>query len=64
MQNWDMMYLLQRQKQLNLASHVTWNARDEASNVLNGIAWRESTDTFFLAGRMWDNISEIKFDYE
>ena len=62
-QNWDMMYLLQRQKQLNLAKHVSWNARDEAANVLNGIAWRESTDTFFLAGRMWDNISEIKFDY-
>ncbi len=59
-----MMYLLQRQKQLNIANGVMWNARDEDSNVLNGIAWRESTDTFFLSGRMWDNMSEIRFDYE
>ena len=49
---------------MNLANGVSWNARDEESNVLNGIAWRESTDTFFLSGRMWDYISEIRFDYE
>jgi len=33
---------------------------DWTNAVLNGIAYRESTDTFFLTGKMWDYFFEVK----
>jgi glutamine cyclotransferase len=37
----------------------------ENSNIaeLNGIAYRDSTDTFFITGKLWPYIYEIKLEY-
>jgi len=40
-----------------------WNDFEERNNVLNGIAYRKETDTFLVTGKMWHNLTEIKFDY-
>ena len=36
---------------------------DFNNNVLNGIAYREETDTFLVTGKMWDFLFEVKLDY-
>ena len=40
-----------------------WNSRDDKDDVLNGIAYRDATDTFFVTGSMWELITEVKLDY-
>jgi len=33
---------------------------DPYQDVMNGIAYRPSTNTFFLTGKMWDSVFEVK----
>ena len=61
--SWDLSALQWRQKELVLDKKDVWNSRDDKDDVLNGIAHRKSTDTFFVTGSMWDLITEIKLDY-
>ena len=61
--SWDLSALQWRQKELVLDKNDVWNSRDDKNDVLNGIAYRKSTDTFFVTGSMWDLITEIKLQY-
>jgi glutamine cyclotransferase len=36
---------------------------DWGNAVLNGIAYKKETDSFILAGKLWDHIYEVKLDY-
>ncbi len=42
-----------------LPENIKQQLEDEA--VLNGIAYREQTDTFFITGKLWPFIFEVKF---
>ena len=37
--------------------HTTWNDTD---NVLNGIAYHPERKTFFVTGKEWDKLFEVK----
>lgn len=43
-------------------SDIVAQAREKSSNIaeLNGIAYRESTETFFITGKLWPYIYELK----
>jgi len=38
---------------------IQWSYYDRANNVLNGIAYRKSTDTFFVTGKNWHYLYEV-----
>ena len=46
------------------ARYKHYKMYDTANNVLNGIAYDNSTDTFLVTGKMWDHVYQIKLDYE
>lgn len=37
---------------------------DKQNNVMNGIAYRKETDTFFFTGKNWDKITELSLNYK
>lgn len=39
---------------------ITWSYYDRSNNVLNGIAYHEPTDTFFVTGKNWHFIYQVK----
>ena len=57
---WDLSALQWRQKEIVLDKQDVWNVRDDKDDVLNGIAYRPETDTFFVTGNMWELVTEIK----
>ena len=34
----------------------------ERAEVLNGIAWKSSSDTFLITGKYWSEVFEIRID--
>ena len=60
---WDLSNLMKRQKELLKYSGEHWNTHDMANAVLNGIAYREESDTFFLSGKLFYKLTEVKLDY-
>jgi glutamine cyclotransferase len=54
---------MKRQKELLKYSGEHWNTHDMANAVLNGIAYREESDTFFLSGKLFYKLTEVKLDY-
>ena len=53
---WDMSALVN----IQLAASPNWiNTQIMMDLVLNGIAYRKSTNTFFLSGKMWNNLFEV-----
>lgn len=53
---WDFKELKGIQKKLM----STQRGYDWGNAVLNGIAYRKESDTFFLTGKMWDVVFEVK----
>lgn len=43
------------------ASSLDVEDHEDPDNVLNGIAYREDTDTFFLSGKRWNDLYEVRF---
>lgn len=43
------------------ASGLENTSEPDPDNVLNGIAYREDTDTFFLSGKRWNDLYEVRF---
>ena len=35
----------------------------DRAGVLNGIAWKSSSDTFFITGKRWSEVFEIGFSF-
>ena len=50
---YDMSELLKLEQDYNKKNSVYWNSYDVANNVLNGIAYHKSSDTFFVTGKNW-----------
>ena len=61
--SWDLSALQWRQKEIVLDKQDVWNVRDDKDDVLNGIAYRPETETFFVTGNMWDLVTEIKLSF-
>ena len=53
LQRFEMSGLIEHEKEYNRLNSVHWNSYDVANNVLNGIAYHQSTDTFFVTGKNW-----------
>lgn len=41
--------------------NITWQRYDVLNNVLNGIAYHKETDTFFVTGKNWHYLFQIRF---
>ncbi len=55
---WSLEDLYKMQVEYNKANRVThW---DSMNNVFNGIAYRKSTNTFFVTGKNWNYMFEIQ----
>ena len=59
--SWDFSEFLQNQ--LSLVQSTGERSYDDGNAVLNGIAYREETDTFIVSGKLWDHIYEVRLDY-
>ena len=57
---YDLSELLKIEKQFLTDEKLHWSSYDKANNVLNGIAYHEWTDTFFVTGKNWHFIYQIK----
>ena len=49
------------EKRINLGELRESLSLMEKAGVLNGIAWKSSSDTFFITGKNWSEVFEIKF---
>lgn len=43
-----------------MAQTKTSGSYDWGNNVLNGIAYKKDTNTFFFSGKMWDLVFEVQ----
>ncbi len=53
LKRYDLSGLIKLEQDYNKKNSVHWNAYDVANNVLNGIAYHKSSDTFFVTGKNW-----------
>ena len=58
---WDFSMLVEDIK--NYINSINDYSYDWGNNVLNGIAYNKYKDTFYLTGKMWDFVYEVKLDY-
>lgn len=56
----DLSHLLKIEEQYLQDKGIQWNYYDKVNNVLNGIAYHRSTDSFFVTGKNWHFLFEIK----
>lgn len=61
-QKYDLSDLLKQEKQYLRDHGLNWSSYDHANNVLNGIAYHEWTDTFFVTGKNWHFIYQIRLN--
>lgn len=52
-QKYDLSELLRTEKEYLKEHGLRWSSYDNANNVLNGIAYHEWSDTFFVTGKNW-----------
>jgi glutamine cyclotransferase len=57
----DMSSLLEIEKAYLDEHNITWQRYDVLNNVLNGIAYHKETDTFFVTGKNWHFLFQIRF---
>ncbi len=55
----DMAQLLRTEEKYLEEHGIQWSYYDKANNVLNGIAYRASSDTFFVTGKNWHYLYEV-----
>jgi glutamine cyclotransferase len=60
---WDLSALLKRQNELLDYAGEHWSKYNTANAVLNGIAYRQISDSFFLSGKLFYKLTEVKLDY-
>ena len=51
------------EKRINLGELRESLSLMEEAGVLNGIAWKSSSDTFFITGKRWSEVFEIEFSF-
>lgn len=57
----DMSSLLEIEKAYLDEHNITWQRYDVLNNVLNGIAYHKESDTFFVTGKNWHFLFQIRF---
>jgi len=57
----DMSELIQKEQEYNESIGVTWNWSEISNNVLNGIAYHAETESYFLTGKNWHYLTQLKF---
>jgi glutamine cyclotransferase len=59
----DMTQLLNNEHDYLKKMGRNWNVYDKMNNVLNGIAYHKESQTFFLTGKNWHYLTQVKFNF-
>ncbi len=57
----DMTELLKNEQDYLQRMNNVWNGNEIGNNVLNGIAYHAETDSYFLSGKNWHFLTQVKF---
>ena len=57
----DMTELLKNEQEYLQRTNSVWNANEIGNNVLNGIAYHAQTGSYFITGKNWHFLTQVKF---
>ena len=57
----DMTELLKNEQEYIQRTNTVWNANEIGNNVLNGIAYHAQTRSYFITGKNWHFLTQVKF---